>query len=142
MIYRVVSRAIALSAALALTLPSTVWAEGGDAPSPASPPPAEATTIAYGEATTCMALYIILGSQYDRETEEAEAFRTLIVAWSDFTEANYPSEFLQNGERDVPTETERLADEFNAMNEEQFNAEIERHIDNCQGLEDAGRVLK
>lgn len=89
-----------------------------------------------------MALYVILGSQYDHETEEAQAFRTLFAAWSDYAESHYPEDFLQNGERDLQAEAERMADELNAMDEDEFRAAIDGQIDNCQNLEDAGRVLK
>ncbi len=131
-----------MAVALALALPASVWAAVGEVPVAEPAPPAEATTIAYGQASTCMALYVILGSQYDRETEEAQAFRTLFAAWSDFAETHYPEDFLQNGERDLQAEADRLADEFNAMDEDQFKLAIDRQIDLCQNLEDAGRVLK
>lgn len=89
-----------------------------------------------------MALYVILGSQYDGQSEEAQAFRTLFDAWSNFAEKHYPSDFLHNGERDLQAEADRLADEFNAMEEAQFRTAIESQIDRCQAFEDAGGILE
>ena len=130
------SGALALAASLALALPGMAMGAEDDTPAPAAE-----VNAAYDQAMSCMALYLIIGSQFDQGSEESETFRGLFAAWSEFTKRQYPVQFEQSGEQDIKTQTDRLVDEFNAMSKEQFDIAIDSHIDTCQGLEDAGQIL-